>query len=138
VRRRAPRRRGERGQALVEFALILPVLLLLVLGIIEFGRAWNLSQIITDAAREGARQAVLHDLAITEDSVHRLIQNRLWAARVDTTVVAITYSATTANGNWKNTGVEQTVTVSFPYSWMFFGPALRPITFVSSFTMRNE
>ena len=45
--------RGDEGQALVEFALILPVILLLVVGMLEFARAWNLHQALTDAAREG-------------------------------------------------------------------------------------
>jgi Flp pilus assembly protein TadG len=47
--------RPRRGQALIEFALILPVILLLVVGMLEFARAWNLHQVMTDAAREGAR-----------------------------------------------------------------------------------
>ena len=52
-------RRNERGQALVEFALVVPLLLVMVMAIIDFGRAWNLHQTITDAARTGARQAVI-------------------------------------------------------------------------------
>ena len=52
-------KRDERGQALVEFALILPIILLLVVGMLEFARAWNLHQVMTDAAREGARRAVI-------------------------------------------------------------------------------
>jgi len=47
----------ERGQSLVEMALVLPLLLLLVAGIIDFGRAYNNYIIITNAAREGARAA---------------------------------------------------------------------------------
>ena len=53
--------RGRKGQALAEFALILPVLFLLIAGIIEFGRAWNIKQAVTDAAREGARYTVIVD-----------------------------------------------------------------------------
>ena len=49
--------REERGQSLVEMALVLPLLLLLVAGIIDFGRAYNNYIIITNAAREGARAA---------------------------------------------------------------------------------
>jgi TadE-like protein len=45
----------ERGQAIVEFALVLPVLLLLLLGVIFFARAYNLQQVLSGAAREGAR-----------------------------------------------------------------------------------
>ena len=44
-----------RGAAALEFALVLPVLLLIVFGITEFGRAWMTKNIMTQAAREGAR-----------------------------------------------------------------------------------
>ena len=49
----------EKGQNLVEFALILPVFLLLVVGMAEFGRAWMTRNILTGAAREGARVAAI-------------------------------------------------------------------------------
>ena len=50
------RNRGEeKGSALIEAALILPVLLLLFMGIVEFGRMLMIQQVITNAAREGAR-----------------------------------------------------------------------------------
>jgi len=48
-----------RGQALVELALLLPVLLLLVIGCIEFGRGFFLKNMAINAAREGARTAVV-------------------------------------------------------------------------------
>ncbi len=47
------------GQALVEFALVVPIFLLLLLGIVEFARAWNIYEVLTDAGREGARNAVV-------------------------------------------------------------------------------
>lgn len=50
---------GSRGQALLELALILPVLLLLVFGIIEFGRVFHAYLVVTQAAREGARVGVV-------------------------------------------------------------------------------
>jgi hypothetical protein len=43
------------GQSLVEFALVVPMLLLLVIGIAEFGRAWMAQNILTGAAREAVR-----------------------------------------------------------------------------------
>ena len=52
---------GERGAAAVEFALILPVLLLLVLGLVEFGRAYNVQISLSNAAREGARYMAIHN-----------------------------------------------------------------------------
>jgi Flp pilus assembly protein TadG len=45
----------ERGAAAVEFAIILPILLTLVMGIMEFGRAYNAQLSLTNAAREGVR-----------------------------------------------------------------------------------
>jgi Flp pilus assembly protein TadG len=47
--------RGEGGAVAVEFAIILPILVLLVFGIIDFGHAWYIKQIVTNASREGAR-----------------------------------------------------------------------------------
>lgn len=49
----------EAGAELVEAALVLPILLMLLLGIVAFGRAYNVYQTITRAAREGARELVL-------------------------------------------------------------------------------
>ncbi|UCG51300.1 MAG: pilus assembly protein [Candidatus Latescibacterota bacterium] len=51
--------RGNRGQSVIEFALVLPLLLLLLFGITEFGRAWMTMNILTSAAREGCRLAVV-------------------------------------------------------------------------------
>lgn len=50
---------GEEGAAAVEMALVLPLLLLLLFGIIDFGRALNAQITVTEAAREGARAAAL-------------------------------------------------------------------------------
>jgi len=57
----SPRRRwaSEEGSQLVEFALTLPLLLLVVLGIVEFGFIFQRYEVLTNAAREGARVAVL-------------------------------------------------------------------------------
>jgi len=49
--------RGERGQDLIELALVLPVLLLILVGVVDLGRAFQSYLVITNAAREGARQA---------------------------------------------------------------------------------
>jgi len=52
--------RKERGAVAVEMAIVLPLLLLILLGIIEFGRAYNVQVSLTQAAREGARYAAIH------------------------------------------------------------------------------
>lgn len=65
-RRRLPWRKridaqlGEKGAAAVEFALIVPIFLVLVLGIFEFGRGFNIQVSLSEAAREAARYAAIH------------------------------------------------------------------------------
>jgi Flp pilus assembly protein TadG len=53
------RLRADNGQTFVEFALIMPFLVFLILGIVQFGRAWFNYLTITDAARVGARQGAV-------------------------------------------------------------------------------
>jgi Flp pilus assembly protein TadG len=50
--------RSERGAVAVEFAILLPVFLLLVFGICDFGHAYYMKQLVTNASREGARYGV--------------------------------------------------------------------------------
>jgi Flp pilus assembly protein TadG len=52
--------RNESGQSFVEFAFIMPFLVFLILGIVQFGRAWHNYISITDAARVGAREGAVH------------------------------------------------------------------------------
>lgn len=128
-------RADSKGQALLEFALILPILLMLVLGIIEFGRIWNINQMVSDITREGARRAVLADVSITQPQVHDFMMQRLWDSHVDTNVVTISF---TPVGNFHLSEQPLTVTVQFPYSFMFFTRAFGTVQITSSFTMRNE
>jgi Flp pilus assembly protein TadG len=63
------RHRSERGAVALEFALLLPILLLLLLGIVEFGRAYNAQITLTQAAREAVRvMAIEDDAALAESS----------------------------------------------------------------------
>jgi hypothetical protein len=55
--RGASKRRSERGQSLVEFAFVIPLLVILVFGIIDFGMALRAYITVTQATREGARYA---------------------------------------------------------------------------------
>ena len=52
--------KSERGQSIVEFALVLPILLILLCGIIDFGWLYYNQITLNNAAREGARYAVIH------------------------------------------------------------------------------
>ena len=63
-----PRRRGQESQALIEFALISPLLLLLIFGIIDIGRAIFYYDTLNHAAREGARAAVASAAPLPTDA----------------------------------------------------------------------
>jgi Flp pilus assembly protein TadG len=58
------RRQGESGQAIIELALTLPLLLIIVLGIFDFGFLFQRYEVVTNAAREGARVGVLPGYAV--------------------------------------------------------------------------
>ena len=60
-----PGRQGERGTALIEFALILPMLLVLTIAVVDFGRAFFVKNVLEQAAREGVR---LRAVTSTADS----------------------------------------------------------------------
>jgi Flp pilus assembly protein TadG len=128
-----------RGQALVELALVLPVILVLVVGMLEFARAWNLHQALTDATREGARRAAVADPKMNDqDSVRAAVWRGLSRAGYDPAAAggAYTVTITSSGGTWKQTGDNVTVDVRFPYR--FWVVPFGGITMRSTFTMRYE
>jgi Flp pilus assembly protein TadG len=130
---------GAKGQALVELALVLPVILLLVVGMLEFSRAWNLHQALTDATREGARRAAVADPNMdSQDSVKAAVWRGLSQAGYFPQHAGSAYSVTiiSSGGEWKNTGDNVTVDVRFPYR--FWVLPFRELTMRSTFTMRYE
>jgi Flp pilus assembly protein TadG len=138
------RKWGRRGQALAEFALILPILMLLVAGMIEFGRAWNIKQVVTDAAREGARYSVVvHNPVYTIDDCKAKVRERLALGGVRTTDPPTTITVTDA-ANWHKAGEQISMTVSTQYRLAWVGALLgwagasSTITLSSTATMRNE
>jgi len=134
-------RRSDTGQALTEFALVMPVVLLMLVGIIEFGRAWNVQQVLTDAAREGARQAVLANPAVTQQSVVGTINAALARAAIDTTVTQVTLT-----GFGAPVGNLVTVDVQTPYQFRFLSVLINltqlgtngVIILKTQFVMRHE
>jgi hypothetical protein len=137
---------GERGQALVEFALILPVILLVMVGMLEFARAWNLHQVMTDAAREGARRAAIQDAGgqsdnpQTQDSVYKAMWDYVNQAGYDPNYadmgIDMKGPGGIGTGIWKRTGDFVTVNLSLPYRFAIL--PTRPIMMRTSFTMRVE
>lgn len=133
---------ARRGQAVVEFALVLPLVLILVIGVFEFARAWNIQQVLTDAAREGARVAVVgsgagESKAVIESKVNTVINNALSVAAIDPADVVI-------EGAGEGRGNPVKVRIELPYRFSFLGPLMgwtigkSSLTLRTSITMRNE
>lgn len=87
-----------RGAALVEMAIVLPIFLMVSFGIIEFGRAMMVANMVTNSAREGARMAVLDGSSNAQvtQAVHDFLQAALKVKPAD---VAVTITITPAAGN---------------------------------------
>ncbi|MFF1251026.1 TadE/TadG family type IV pilus assembly protein [Pseudarthrobacter sp. NPDC058329] len=99
---------SERGAAAVEFAILLPLLLMLVLGTIEFGRAYNAQITLTNAARDGVRV-----MAIANDPVSAKVAAKNAAASVGTTIPT---SDVTLSTNTCSTGAQVTLTIKYSLS----------------------
>lgn len=123
-RLKSERGKSERGAALLEAAITIPMLLLIAVGIFEFGRAFQTWQILTNAAREGARIAVLpsgNDAAVEERVRDYLAAGQLPQAAGAS--VAVNRAATlTVNG--ANVAASQ-VTVSYPFQFQWLNPVMR-------------
>jgi Flp pilus assembly protein TadG len=125
--------RRDKGQALVEFTLLIPVLLFVVLAIAQFGGLYNHYVTITDATRAGARMAVVSRTAAdpiaaaiqaVRDSAHTLDQSQL-----NVTV--------TPAPPW-TPGQQITVTASYPYALDLAGLVVKSGSLTSSTKERVE
>jgi Flp pilus assembly protein TadG len=105
-RRRSGRRR--RGATLVEFALVAPLLFLLIFTIIEFGRLVMVDQILTNAAREGARRAVLEQSTVSD--VEQATSNYLSKSSISGASITVSPDPLTAAGFGDTVSVTCSVT----------------------------
>ena len=106
-------RERDRGAAAVEMALVLPILVLVVLGIIDFGRVFSAQQTLTFASREGVRAMALENSATTA---------RTAAKSAASPLGTIPDSSITVSPSSCSTGTYATVTVDYTVpSTGFFG-----------------
>ena len=136
-------RKNERGAALIETAITIPIILLISVGIFEFGRAYQTWQVLTNAAREGARIAILAEK--TDADVQSAVQNYMkngglpqWAG------ATVNIDRNVAMG--PNTASQ--ITVNYPFQFMVLNGVIKlvtpssktgsPITMQSVALMRNE
>jgi Flp pilus assembly protein TadG len=98
TRRQTPAKQDRRGTALVEMALVLPIFVAVTLGIVEFGRAMMVGQLVTNAAREGARLGII-DGSTNQDVIDYIEGFLTESAGVDAADLNIVITVTPAEGN---------------------------------------
>lgn len=114
--------RDDRGASALEFAIVVPVLLILLFGMLEYGFVFQAQLAVTHAAREGARMAAV------DDWDPGLVEDRAFPLKA-----ADGLSVSLSNPDAESVQV----TVTYPWSWLIF-PFGDPPTLSSSATMRKE
>ncbi|MBV9125836.1 MAG: pilus assembly protein [Planctomycetes bacterium] len=98
-RARISRTPGRRGATLVETALAIPIALLLMFGIFEYGRYVMMRNVLANAAREGARLAVIHTHDLATADIQNQVMNYLGGQQYQVQNLTIQVYPTDANGN---------------------------------------
>ena len=130
---RRPELRSERGQTIVEFAFVAPLLIVLVLGIVQFGVTFNHYLTVTDAARVAARDAASGRFSnITVAAVQQSARDA--ASELDQTQLQVV----AANPTWNVPQSDVSVTVSYPYSIDLLGWVVASGNLKSTITERVE
>ena len=110
-------RRRERGQSLVETAVVLPILLLLLAATVDFGRAFDAYIVLTNAAREGARFGAVNP-ELTAEEVHDLVVTDIMGSGTNLTPITESDIVVTVDGQEEGSE-EVTVEVSYPLDLWF-------------------
>lgn len=120
---------------MVEFAFVAPVLVLLVFGMIEFGRMVMVQQVLTNAAREGARVGILDDATAVD--VETVVNDYLASSSIAGATVTVTPDPPSNAGY----GEAVTVTVDVPFgqvSWLPSPMFLQGQVLSATTAMRRE
>jgi len=139
------RLRNQKGAALLETAITLPLVLLVCVSIFEFGRAYQTWQVLTNAAREGARVAILTDA--TDAQVTSAVRGYMQSGRLPSYGQANVAVERAVPFTPSNTASR--ITVSYPFQFTVLNPVMRLVrsgsttgqgttTMVSVALMRNE
>ena len=123
--------KNEQGQSMVEFAIVLPLLVVLLFGIIQFGIAFNNYLALTDAVRAGGRKAaVSRESGDPAGAATAAVRSA--AADLDQSILGVSVSST-----WEP-GEDVVVSASYPYSISLFGMTAMAGNLNSKVTERVE
>ena len=107
---------NQNGAALVEFAIVLPVLLMLIFGMIEFSILLYDKAMITNASREGARAGIVYSpTPVTKEKIELTVNNYLQTHLIS---LGGASAPTIIAGQCTGTGAPLTVTVTYPYNFL--------------------
>lgn len=117
--------RNERGAALLEAAITIPLILLISVAIFEFGRAFQTWQVLTNAAREGARIAVIN--GTTDEQIETRVRDYLDGgglslARSESVGVQVQRDVAMGQSNASR------ITITYPFNFMVLNPVVRLVT----------
>jgi len=121
----------ERGQAMVEFVIVLPILCVLLFGIVQFGITFNHYLTLTDSVRAGARKAAV-SREVSDPVGAAVAQVRASASDLKQSNLSVTVSSSWAPGG------DVTVTAKYPYSINIMGIVVHSGQLSSSTTERVE
>jgi Flp pilus assembly protein TadG len=109
-----------KGQSLIEFALLLPLLVLIIFGVLDLGRAFFSFIAITNAAREGARAYTMYPAATGYTMVEDIVKKEAGNQGLDPTKITVSVTCT---GTFPSCTSEQPVrvTVSYPFELTMSG-----------------
>jgi Flp pilus assembly protein TadG len=135
----AGRLRGSRGQAAVEFALILPVLMLVLFGCLKVGVAFFSYEELGSAATAGARAAAVNHGTDPTSAAQAAAKSISPTLGLSNSQIAVTYvsAASPAGTSWSYPG-NVTVTVTYPLSFGLFGQLEQTVNLQASATKRLE
>jgi hypothetical protein len=118
--------RNQRGAALIETAITIPMVLLVSVAIFEFGRAFQTWQVLTNAAREGARVSII--AGTTDDDVRGAVRTYMTSGRLPGAATApIVLERAVAFGATPGIFASR-ITVNYPFNFMVLNPVARLVT----------
>ena len=128
---RKPQIRGQHGQTMTEFALVMPILLFLLLAIVQFGVLFNNYVTLTDAVRAGARKGAVAR-RLSSPSTVTAQQVRDAATDLKASDLQVTVTSTFVQGS------DVTVTATYPYDIKVLGLVVKSGRLHSTMTERVE
>jgi Flp pilus assembly protein TadG len=123
----------ETGQAIVEFAVVVPALFILITAIVQFGSTYQHYETITDAARAGARKA-----AVSRTSASPVADAKAAAVASSGGLITASNVTVTPAPPWNPGTTQVTVTVTYPYSISLTGIPVKSGNLTSATTERVE